>query len=184
MKEKNKAVFLDRDGTLNHDEGYVFKVEDFELLPGVIEGLKRLSEDFTLFIITNQPGIGKNYYTEEDLHKFNRRLEEELGKEGIEIKKIYFCPHTSEDNCDCRKPNTKNIKKAKEEFDIDLSRSWMIGDHPSDALLGIRAGCRTVYLLTGHGRNHADQLAEKGIEPEFIANNFIEAAEYIVENSE
>ena len=174
----HKAVILDRDGTLNEDKDYVYKTEDFKLLPGVIEGLKLLSKDFIFVIITNQSGIGRGVYTEEDMHKFNEKLIDELKKENIEIKKIYFCSHIPEDNCDCRKPETKNIQQARRDFDIDIEKSWIIGDHPSDIELGKRMGTRAVYLLTGHGKKHSDDLAK----PDFIAENFMEAAKFIIKN--
>ena len=176
-----KAVFLDRDGTLNKDPapGYVHKTEDFELLPGVIEGLKILREEFIFIIITNQSGIGRGYYTEEDFFAFNNLLVETLAKEGIKIQAIYFCPHLKEDKCDCRKPNTKYIDLSVKEYNINKAESWMIGDHPSDMLLGLNAGIKTVFLLTGHGSEHTDDLKEKNITPTFIAEDFLTAAKFI-----
>ena len=177
----NRAVFLDRDGTLNDDpKGYVHKIEDFRLLPGVIWGLKSLSEKFIFVVITNQSGIGRGFHTEEDMHKFNKKLVNELGKEGIEIKKVYHCPHTPEEVCECRKPSTKYVKKAIEEFDIAIKDSWIIGDHPHDVEMGLKIGCRGVYLLTGHGRKHFDDLQKNNIKPDFIAENFMEATEFIL----
>ena len=178
-----KSIILDRDGTLVSDNGYVHKVEDFELLPGVIEGLKLLSKDFIFIVITNQSGVGRGEYTKEDMHKFNEKLISELKKENIGIKKIYFCLHIPEDNCDCRKPKTKNIEHAKKDFNIDMEKSWVIGDHLSDVELGKRVGARAVYLLTGHGKKHSEDLTKNIIKPDFIANNFLEAAEFIMRNS-
>lgn len=176
----DKAILLDRDGTLNNDGGYVHKIEDFELLPGVIEGLKLLSKDFIFVVVTNQSGIGRGVYTEEDMNKFNEKLVNELKKEGIEIKKIYFCPHTPEDNCDCRKPSTKYIKQAEKEFNIDIKKSWFIGDHSWDIETGKNAGCKTIYVLTGHGKKHLDRLKESDIKPDFIAEDLYEAAKIIM----
>jgi len=178
---ENKAIFLDRDGTLNKDFGYVYKIEDFELLPGVIEGLKMLQDEYIFIIITNQSGIGRGYYTVDDFHAFNNLLITTLAKEGIEIKKIYFCPHQKDENCDCRKPNTKYINQAVSEFNIDLKTSWMIGDHPSDVNLGTNAGCNTVFLLTGHGMEHYHELEEKKFTPTIIAEDFLTAAKKIKE---
>ncbi len=176
----SKAIFLDRDGTVNNDPGYVHKVGDFGLLPGAAEGLKLLKKKgFKLFFITNQSGIGRGYYTEEDFHKFNNHVLAELKKEGIEIEKTHFCPHHPDEECDCRKPNPKIIRDVASEFDIDLKKSFTIGDHPSDMLLGKNAGIKTVYVLTGHGWKHLEKLKEK---PDFIADNLLKAAEWIVEN--
>ncbi|TFG09111.1 MAG: HAD-IIIA family hydrolase [Promethearchaeota archaeon] len=181
MKKLVKAIFLDRDGTLNEDKGYVHKVEDFALLPGVIEGLKLLKNEFIFIIITNQSGIGRGYYTVDDLHAFNKLLIEALDKEAIEIKKLFFCPHIPEDKCECRKPNTHFIDLSTNEYNIDLKNSWVIGDHPSDASLGINAGCNTAYLLTGHGPEHYEELEEKNINPTIIAKDFLSAAKKILE---
>ncbi|MFX0034614.1 MAG: D-glycero-alpha-D-manno-heptose-1,7-bisphosphate 7-phosphatase [Candidatus Hermodarchaeota archaeon] len=180
---KNKAIILDRDGTLIEDKDYAYKVEDFELLPGVIEGLRLLSNLFLLFIVTNQSGIGRGYYTIQDFHNFNNHLLKTLKSEKINILKTYFCPHIRKDNCECRKPKTKFIDDIINEFDIDTKRSWMIGDHPSDIEFGINAGCKTIFLTTGHGDKHIDELETLGIKPTMICNNFLEAAKQILKNS-
>jgi histidinol-phosphate phosphatase family protein len=180
----NKAIILDRDGTLVDDPGYVHKVEDFKLLPGVVEGLKKLSKEFVFVIITNQSGIGRGIHTEEDMDKFNEKLINELKKENIEIKKVYHCPHTPEEACDCRKPNTKYIGQASKEFNIDIRQSWVIGDHPHDIKMGVNSGCKAIYLLTGHGKKHFDDLEKNSIKSNFIAKDFLEAANFIAENKD
>ncbi|MHA2391832.1 MAG: D-glycero-alpha-D-manno-heptose-1,7-bisphosphate 7-phosphatase [Promethearchaeota archaeon] len=178
--EKNKAIILDRDGTLIEDKNYAYKIEDLEILPGVIEGLKILQKSFLLFIVTNQSGIGKGYYTVEDFHKFNNHLTRLLINEGIEITKTYFCPHIREDNCNCRKPRSKFSADIINEYKIDIKDSWMIGDHPSDIQFGINAGCRTVFLTTGHGNKHVEELTTLKIKPTIISNNFFKAVEEIL----
>ncbi|MHA1725687.1 MAG: D-glycero-alpha-D-manno-heptose-1,7-bisphosphate 7-phosphatase [Promethearchaeota archaeon] len=180
-KEKQKAIFLDRDGTLNEDKGYVHKIEDFKLLPGVIEGLKLLKNHFIFFIVTNQSGIGRGYYTYEDFLRFNEHLVQVLKSHDIEIKKTYVCPHIPEDNCECRKPKINSLLEARKQHGIDLTHSWVIGDHPTDVLLGINAGCKTVYLLSGHGNRHLSDLEQQSITPTLIANNFLEAATLIMD---
>ncbi|MBU0614627.1 MAG: HAD family hydrolase [Nanoarchaeota archaeon] len=174
----NKAVFLDRDGTINIDEGYTYKTEDLEFYDDVFESLKKLSH-FKLFIVTNQSGIGRGYYSYEDFKRFNDKLVLALSENGINIEKTYCCPHSPEENCDCRKPNIRYLKEAEKEFDIDLKRSWVIGDHPHDVTLGKNAGARSIYLLTGHGQKHREDLSAK---PELIANSLSEAAEFIIQN--
>lgn len=176
---KKMAIFLDRDGTLNEDPGYVHKVEDFKLLPGVIEGLKLLQERFIFILITNQSGIGRGYYTLEDFQKFNTLVINTLKSNQITILKTYYCPHNPQVKCECRKPNPTNILHAAEEFDIDIKQSWTVGDHPSDIQFGINAGCRTVFLCTGHGLEHYGELEQKGIKPTYIAKDFLSAAHYI-----
>lgn len=173
----DRAILLDRDGVLNEDTGYAHKIKDLKLLYGAVEALKLLKDQFKFIIITNQSGIGREYYTEEDFHKFNNHLLNELKKQGIKIEKTYFCPHSPEENCNCRKPNTKFIKQAEKEFNIDLKNSFVLGDHPHDIEMGKNANCKTIYLLTGHGEKHKQKLNTK---PDFIANNLLEAAKWIL----
>jgi len=178
--KKNKALILDRDGTLIEDKNYAYKIEDLELLPGVIKGLKLLQKYFLLFIVTNQSGIGRGYYTISDFHAYNNHLLKILNEQNIEIKKTYFCPHLKEDNCECRKPKTKFIDMIVDEFEIDVNESWVIGDHPSDIELGVNAGCRTVYLTTGQGDRHLQELNSFDIKPPIICDNFFVAAKEIL----
>jgi histidinol-phosphate phosphatase family protein len=179
----NKAIFLDRDGTINNDDtGYTYKLEDFKLLPGVIEALNLLKNDFKFFIITNQSGIGRGYYTLDDANKFNQKMLKEFEKENIKVEKIYICPHTPEEKCSCRKPSVKFIKEAEKEFGIDLKKSWIIGDHPWDVGMKEKSGCRAIYVLTGHGEKHKDDLEKNNIKPDFIAKNLLEASEFILKN--
>ncbi|MFX1375669.1 MAG: D-glycero-alpha-D-manno-heptose-1,7-bisphosphate 7-phosphatase [Promethearchaeota archaeon] len=177
---KKKAIILDRDGTLIEDKNYAYKIEDLELLPGVIEGLRKLQEDFIFIIVTNQSGIGRGYYTIDDFQNFNNYLIRLLNSENIEVLKTYFCPHLREDNCDCRKPKTKFITKIINDFNINIKESWMIGDHPSDIQFGLNAGCRTVFLTTGHGYEHIEELESLGIKPTIISDNFVDAAKQII----
>jgi D-glycero-D-manno-heptose 1,7-bisphosphate phosphatase len=180
--KKDKAIIFDRDGTLIEDKDFAFKVEDLEILPGVIEGLKILQDKFIFFIVTNQSGIGRGYYSVEDFHKFNNHLIKELQEEGIEIRKTYFCPHKKEDDCECRKPKTKFIDEIIGEYDIDIKNSWMIGDHPSDIQFGLNAGCQTFFLTTGHGDSHVNELVDLGINPTRIAGNFLDMAKEILKS--
>lgn len=174
----NKALFLDRDGTLNEDPGYVHKIEDFKLLPKTIEALKSL-KDFKFFIITNQSGIGRKFFTKDDFERFNNHLIDVLKENNITIEKTFVCPHHPNEECDCRKPNIKVIKEVEKKFNIDLKKSWVIGDHPHDIEMGKNAGCRTIYVLTGHGQKH---LNESEIKSDFTAGNLLEASKFILNN--
>ena len=135
-----KAVFLDRDGTINVDYGYVYKKEEFQFLPGVLEGLRLLEQlNFVLVIITNQSGIARGYYTEEEYHELNKWLLNEFEKEGIHIASSFYCPHHSEAKvekyrieCECRKPKTALYKQACEQLGIDISGSYAVGDKLRD----------------------------------------------------
>lgn len=136
-----RAIFLDRDGVINIDKGYVSKIEDFKFIDGVIKSLKKLQNaGFLLIIITNQSGIGRGYYSLEDFEKLTNWMLEELKKSGVFIEKVYFCPHSPDENCECRKPSSGMIKEALKEFNIDPKNSWMVGDKQSDILAAFGAG--------------------------------------------
>lgn len=151
---KCKAVFLDRDGTINVDKNYVYKIEDFEFLPGIIEALKLFQKKgYKLFIITNQSGIARGYYTEEKFNKLNSWMLNEFEKNSIQIEKVYYCPHLPDaevlkykKNCDCRKPNLELFYKAVEEFNIDLNQSIAIGDKGRDIAISKISQCKG-YLV-------------------------------------
>ena len=184
----NKAVFLDRDGTINVDVGYAHKLEELKIISGVIEGLKELQElDYKLIIVTNQAGIGRGYYTKEDYHDFQLKLRQELNKQGIFITEEYFCPHHPEKgigeykkNCNCRKPKTGMLEQASNDFNIDLTQSWLIGDKPGDIQAGNSAGCKTILVKTGK----AGEDRHFSIAPTFTAYNLLEAADYIIKEDE
>ncbi|MRJ01838.1 MAG: D-glycero-beta-D-manno-heptose 1,7-bisphosphate 7-phosphatase [Epsilonproteobacteria bacterium] len=145
-----KAVFLDRDGVINRDLGYVHRIEDFHFIEGIFEALRYLQDlGYTLFIVTNQSGIGRGYYGIEEFEELTEFMLRRLKEEGIEIKKVYFCPHHPDQGCNCRKPEPGMVLKAAEEFGIDLKRSWLIGDKESDIEAAQRAGVGRTILLNG-----------------------------------
>ncbi len=180
----NIAVFLDRDGVLNRDEkGYVYRIEDFELLPGVIEGLKKLQNRYLLIIVTNQSGIGKGIYSFEDYKFFRNYMHEKLKKEGIKIQDEYFCKHHPESivekyrkHCENRKPGIGMFKKAQMKYNIDFSKSWTIGDKPSDIQAGLLAGTKTIGVPSNESSEK--ELTEAGAH--FVVNNLYEAAKIIL----
>lgn len=151
----NKAVFLDRDGTINVDKAYLSKIEEFEYLPGVIQGLRMLQDaGFILIIVTNQSGIARGYYTEENFLELNKWMLSDLRKKGIKIAKVYYCPHHPNGkiekyklDCNCRKPKLGMYEEAIEDFDIDLSRSFTIGDKIRDLAICEKTSCRG-YLIS------------------------------------
>lgn len=146
----HKAIFLDRDGTLNSDEGhyYIYRPEDVVFNPGVLEGLKRLKEaGYLLFIVTNQGGIAKGIYTHEDVRKVHDYMCSEFAKYGISIDKIYYCPHhESIKSCVCRKPSPYMINLAIEEFQVDRKESWLIGDGSRDIKAAEAAGIKSIKI--------------------------------------
>lgn len=158
LKNKQKAIFLDRDGTINKYVGFLRNIEDFELLPGVAEAIKRINESgYLAIVITNQPVIARGEVTWEQLDEIHNKMGTLLGQEGSYLDDIYFCPHHPDKgfegeipelkiNCDCRKPKPGLLIKAAEDFNIDLSRSWMVGDGKNDILAGKNAGCKTALI--------------------------------------
>src|SRR3989338_5378429 len=171
-----KAVIFDRDGVLVEDIGYHHRIEDFKLIPNAIEGLKLL-KGYLLIIATNQSGIGRGYYTMKNFENFNSHLIHELKKHNIKIEKIYVCPHKPEDNCECRKPKAKLIKDAEKEFNIDLNKSFMIGDKKIDVEMGHKAGCKSILVLTGNGMKEKENS-----NADYVARDLIDAAKWIREN--
>lgn len=146
--EKIKALFLDRDGVINYDPGYVYRIEDFEFMPGIFEALAGfMMLGYEIFVVTNQSGIGRGYYSEDDFAKLSKYMIDEFKSYGVEIKKIYHCPHTPSDDCNCRKPKPGMILQALDEFNISLKDSLMIGDKPSDLESARRAGVESGYLI-------------------------------------
>lgn len=175
MKRKSKAVFLDRDGVIIEETGYGYKIEDLKLIKNAVEGLKLL-KDYRLFIITNQSGIGKGIYKIKDFIKYNNYLLKELKKRNISIEKTYYCPHKPEDNCSCRKPKAKFLKSAEKEFNLDIKKSFTIGDKKIDVELGKNAGCKSVLVLTGYGAK-----SQKSSKPDYTAKDLLDAAKWILE---
>jgi histidinol-phosphate phosphatase family protein len=174
----NKAVFLDRDGTINEDVGDLYSMDKLIILPNAFEALKILQKHFLLFVVTNQSGIGKKIFSEKQYLEFNRYFHELLKSEGINLNHIYCCPHKKEDNCLCRKPKPYFLMEAKKDYNIDLKNSYVIGDHPHDVDMGHRVGAHSVYVLTGHGKKHMHELIH---EPSFVADDLYVAAYWILE---
>lgn len=176
-----RAIFLDRDGTINIDKNYVYKIEDWEFSPYALEGLQILSlKGYKLVIITNQSGIGRGYYTRQDMDKLHNYVTSLLKEKNIDITGIYFCPHTPSEDCNCRKPKTELLKKASEDLNIDLYKSYFIGDKTCDIKTGRDSGCKTIMVQTGA----CGKDGEYDVVPDFIVCNLYEAAMLIVKGEE
>jgi len=143
-----KALFLDRDGIINVDHGYVSKIENFEFSEGIFALLECFRDaGYLLFVITNQSGIGRGYYSESDFHTLTTWMVEAFASKGIAIEKIFYCPHTPDAKCRCRKPDIGMIEQALSEYPLDLKHSWMIGDKVSDITLAANAGIgNAIYI--------------------------------------
>jgi len=160
-KKREFVVFLDRDGTINVEKNYVHKIEDFEFIPGVIGALKILMNyGCKLYIVTNQSGIARGYYSIDDYKKVTQFMLEELQKEGIYFEEILYCPHHPEGivkelsiSCECRKPGAKLLKEVLKKYEDP--KVFLFGDKNSDILAGQKVGAMTFLLKTGHGKNEA-----------------------------
>lgn len=151
-----KAVFLDRDGTINEEVHYLHECDKMKFIPGTVEALRLLKEKgYLLIVITNQSGVGRGYFSREDVDRLHEYMNQLLREEGAEIDGFYCCPHVEEDKCACRKPKTGMYLKAQEDFDIDMKRSYMVGDKITDILGAEELGCGVGLLLSGHDISEA-----------------------------
>lgn len=171
-----KAVFLDRDGTVNAGVpkfDRVDNVDKVELLPNTIEALRILADmDYGVFFVTNQAGLAEGIINWTDFNAINNKIQELILPSGINIIATYVCPHGEDEDCECRKPKPKLLLDAAEEFDIDLGQSWMIGDRSTDVMTGVNAGTRTILVKTGITSAESDQAT-------YIAPTLLEAVQYI-----
>lgn len=156
---KKPAVFLDRDGTLIEEVNYLSRVEDLRLFPFSASAVRSLKDaGFLVIVVTNQSGIGRGIYTEADMHTIHDAIQTELS--GA-IDAFYFCPHLPDFGCRCRKPNIGMIESAMADFDIDIERSWMVGDKKIDVDTGLAANIKSALVLTGYGNEHRVLLERK-----------------------
>ncbi len=152
------AVFLDRDGTIIEDRGHLSDPSQVVFFPETFDALAGLQEHFLLFLITNQPGIAKGLITRSDAERINDFVVHTLSERGIRITEVYMCPHQRSQDCECIKPRPFFLEQAAERYSIDLTGSFTVGDHPHDVELATHVGAKGVYVITGHGRKHQDEL--------------------------
>ncbi|MEA3352324.1 MAG: D-glycero-beta-D-manno-heptose 1,7-bisphosphate 7-phosphatase [Campylobacterota bacterium] len=152
FSNKQKVFFLDRDGVVNIEKNYLYKIEDFEFIDGVFETLRYLKKlDYKFIIVTNQSGISRGYYSKDDFDRLTSWMLKKFEEHNIKIEAVLLCPHGPDDNCNCRKPKIGMIEQAKELFDIDLKNSWMVGDKGSDIQLAVNSKIgNTIQVMTGH----------------------------------
>ncbi len=145
-----KALFLDRDGVINVEKDYLYKIDDFEFIDGIFDLCKYyLNEEYIIIVVTNQSGIARNYYTEDDFNKLTRWMSSQFLKEGIKISRVYHCPHHPDisGSCSCRKPKPGMLLEAQKEFNLNLENSLIIGDKERDIEAGLNAGVKESYLF-------------------------------------
>jgi histidinol-phosphate phosphatase family protein len=148
--EHSPAVFLDRDGTFLDETGYLGDPDKVRFLPGAVDAMRELSEaGFRLIVVTNQSGIGRGFFSEEQALAVNLKMIRMLSDKGVPIDAIYYCPHHPDDGCECRKPQTMMVKRAEDDFDFDTKLSWVVGDVDKDVHLGLNSGLRPVLVATG-----------------------------------
>jgi len=172
---KRPAIFLDRDGTLIEEVNFLSRVEDLRLFPLTADAVKLLKGNgYLVIVVTNQSGIGRGIYTENDMHAIHAQIQIELDNT---IDAFYFCPHLPDDGCKCRKPGLGMIESALADFDIDLERSWMVGDKKIDVETGMVGNLSTALVLTGYG---AEDQATLETLPTLISTNLHDAVKDII----
>lgn len=177
MKEGKRAIFLDRDGVLNEDDGYIGQPERFHVFPYVGPALKLLAEKgFLFFIVTNQSGIARGYFTMEDTNRLHDLLKKQMQTYHVKFTKIYISPHHPDEPNTSRKPSPEMVLEAAREYSIDLSASYVIGDSACDLEMGYRAGCRVVLVRSGEGAK-TEKLPE--VKFDYVFDNLLEAAKVL-----
>ena len=188
---KRIAVFLDRDGTINKEGGYINHQSRLELLPNSAKGIKLLNDNNVLAIVcTNQAGVARGYFKEELIKVVNNRMQDLLKAEGVFVDDIYYCPHHPtvgpleyRIDCDCRKPKTGMIDQAVAKYGIDVHKSYIVGDKMSDVIWGHKVGAKSVMVLTGYGRGEYEYQRDSWKDqPDYIADDLFEAVKWILED--
>ena len=188
--EKRPVIFLDRDGTINEEVNYLHRPEDLKILPGAAEAISRFNQaGFLVIVITNQAGIGRGYYTQQDMENLNEYMNQVLAEQDAHIDGFYFCPHHPEHgigeykkDCDCRKPGIGMFRQAEQDFSIEKAHSYMIGDKLIDTQAGHNYGVSSILVGTGFGKELFEtqcQGRRRTTDYEYYAENLMEAADWI-----
>lgn len=186
---KKPAVFMDRDGTINEQMGYINHLSRFKILERVPEAIRLLNDsDFLTIMVSNQSGVARDYFPIDLVYDVHSFLEKKLQKKGAHLDGIFFCPHYPSGKireycreCDCRKPKTGLLDQANDIFDIDMSRSYVVGDRYTDMEFAERAGLKGILVKTGYGRGDIEYvLPQKGVKPVYIAEDLFDAVQWII----
>jgi D-glycero-D-manno-heptose 1,7-bisphosphate phosphatase len=179
------AVFLDRDGTISEEVGYLNHVSRFCMFPFAPAAIRKLNQrGLLVFVITNQSGVARGYYPESFVHEVNDLMSIQLGHAGAHLDGIYYCPHTSADACACRKPGPGMLHQAAAKHGVDLTRSFVVGDRHSDVELAHRVDARSIMVRTGYGEGEILWHAQKWkIMPDYIAADLAAATDWILEQT-
>ena len=176
------AVFLDRDGTIAEEVGYLNHASRFRMFPFVPVAIQRLNEaGLPVIVVTNQSGVGRGYFPESLVHTVNELMTQQLAEAGAKLDAIYYCPHISAEDCNCRKPKTGMLDRAARELVLDLQRSFVVGDRLGDVQLARNARARSILVRTGYGEGElAWHAAKWPVQPDFVAADLTEAADWIL----
>jgi len=189
---KKPAVFIDRDGTINEQRGYINHISRFKIIPGVEDAIRLLNQNnFLAIVVSNQSGVARGFYPIELVHEVHALMKQLLEQNGSFLDAIFFCPHHPDGvipeytrKCDCRKPGTGLIDQACKSFDIDLSNSYVVGDLYSDMELAERAGVRGILVKTGYGLGEIEYtLPTKPRKPLYVAENLLDAVNWILDEA-
>jgi D-glycero-D-manno-heptose 1,7-bisphosphate phosphatase len=182
-QQLRRAVFLDRDGTIGEEMGYVNHIDRFQIFPYAAESIRQLNQaEIPVIVVTNQSGIARNIFPESLMHEVHRKMVSELAAGGAWIDAIYFCPHKSEDACECRKPNPGLLERAAREHALDLPASWVVGDRYADLEMGHAAGARAILVMTGYGRGEYELHRNTWPrQPDALAGNLRDAVRQILQ---
>jgi D-glycero-D-manno-heptose 1,7-bisphosphate phosphatase len=176
------AVFLDRDGTIAEEVGYLNHASRFRMFPFVAAAIRRLNEaGLPVVVVTNQSGVGRGYFPESLVRSVNEMMKKELAADGALIDAVYYCPHTSPDLCDCRKPKPGMLERAANEHLLDLAGSFVVGDRYGDVELARNVRARSILVRTGYGEGElAWHSADWPAQPDFVAEDLSKAADWIL----
>ena len=179
------AVFLDRDGTIADEVGYLNHVSRFRILPQVPEAIRRLNHaGLPVIVITNQSGVSRGYFPETLVHEVHELMIAQLAAVGARLDAIYYCPHTSADGCACRKPRTGMLDRAAQDHSLDLQASFVVGDRHDDLEVAHRAGAKGILVRTGYGEGeHLWNASKWAIQPDFVAADLADAVQWILRPS-
>src|SRR5437773_4835676 len=177
----HKAIFMDRDGTVSEEIGYMYDTGLYKPFPWTGPAIRKINESgMKAVLITNQSGIARGYFPESLVHEVHDLLRAELARHNAKLDAVYFCPHHPETGCDCRKPRPGLLLRAQQELGIDLAHSYMIGDRYLDVDAAHAAGARSVLVMTGNGRAEYAKYKHVALQPHLIAENLLDAVELII----
>jgi D-glycero-D-manno-heptose 1,7-bisphosphate phosphatase len=186
---KRRAVFIDRDGTISEEVGYINHASRFRTFAYTADAIKQLNDHGWLaIVITNQAGVARGYFSEEMIQTVHQRMQEDIGSGGGHLDAVYYCAHHPSVgeppyrfDCDCRKPKPGLISRAAADFDIDLNASWMVGDRYSDVALARNAGVKSAFVMSGYGRGEWEhQRSSWSEKPDLVAEDLLEAVRLII----